>query len=272
MIDWIRAQMRRRHARRHLKRPAVTTPFGFAFLGPKVMQAGDFEPSETRLLRGLLAKADLFVNVGANFGYYVCMARQMGVRTVAVEPVPINLETLRRNIALNGWETGVDVHPVACGEAVGSADIFGEGTGASFVSGWARNPNALRHTVPVRPLDDILEQETITAQTLFLVDVEGFELEVLHGAAKTLANPAKPVWMLESGLTDHRPGGEMNLAFLKVMEIAAENGYRVLSAVDPRVEISIETVRHSIEGGTDRIKVHNFLFVPGDFESTLVDD
>ena len=187
------------------------------------MQTGQFEPSETTLLRKLLTQADLFVNVGANFGYYVCMARQMGVRSVAVEPVPLNVETLNRNIKINNWDTDVVVHPVACGESAGAAEIFGEGSGASFISGWARNPNALKHRVPVERLDSLLFDENVTEKSVFLVDVEGFELEVLRGAGSILAAPNRPVWILESGLTDHRPEGELNLGFLEVLQIVLDN-------------------------------------------------
>lgn len=272
MIDRIRAHLRRRRARRHTNRPAVKTPFGFEFIGPESMQTGGFEPTETKLLRKLLSRADLFVNVGANFGYYVCMARQMNVRTIAVEPVPLNVDTLRRNIAINNWTTGIEVHPIACGETSGTAEIFGEGTGASFVSGWARNPNALSHTVRVERLDDLLAQETITDKTVFLVDVEGFELEVMKGANGILASSNRPIWILESGLTDHRPGGQLNLAFLDVVEMVHKNGYRIFSALDVHFEITPQIVRDSIASGVDKLGVFNFLLVPKDFDLSWIDD
>jgi FkbM family methyltransferase len=272
MFDWIRAQLRRRHARRHLKRPAETTPFGFDFFGPRSMQTGVFEPSETILLRKFLSQADLFVNVGANIGYYVCMARQLGVRTVAIEPVPINLETLNRNIKINNWDADIVVHPVACGATAATAVIFGEGTSASFVSGWARNPNALKHTVPVERLDDLLAKEKVTSKSVFLVDVEGFELEVLRGAEKVLASPCRPVWILESGLTDHRPGGKMNVAFLDVLQIVLRNDYRVFSALDTSFEVTLDFVEKNIEQGVDELGTHNFLLVPNTFDLSLIDE
>lgn len=262
MKDWIRAQLRRRKARRHLKRPAAETPFGFRFCGPRAMQSGDFEAEETSLLRRLLNGADLFVNVGANYGYYVCMARQMGVRAVAVEPVPVNLETLERNIAENGWTGGVTVHPVACGAETGEVEIFGEGTGASLVAGWARNPAALRHTVPLRRLDALVPPAELEQSTVMLIDVEGVELEVLRGATGLLASDRRPVIMLESGLTDHRPGGVMNASFLDVLTLLEQHGYRLVKATDPGAEITPEQVRADLAAGIDHIGTHNFLALP----------
>jgi FkbM family methyltransferase len=202
--------------------------------------------------------------------YYVCMARQMGVRSVAVEPVPINVETLNRNIAINKWTTDVVVHPVACGSASGSAVIFGEGSGASFVSGWARNPKGLNHTVPVERLDDLLAHENVTSKSVFLVDVEGFEIEVLLGAAMTISSPDRLLWILESGLTDHRPEGGMNTEFPKVLELIFAHDYRVFSARDTDFEITLDFVRDCISDGVDRLGTHNFLLVPKGYDISAI--
>ncbi|MCA0873810.1 FkbM family methyltransferase [Seohaeicola saemankumensis] len=264
MKDWIRAQIRRRRARRHLRRRPVQTPLGFTFVGPEPMQSGIFEEAETRLLRDLLEGADLFVNVGANYGYYICLARQMGVPAIAVEPVPINLETLRCNIALNHWTDSVTVHPVACGASEGVAEIFGEGTGASLISGWARNPKALRHRVPVRRLDALLQGEAVTGSTVLLVDVEGFELEVLRGSEALFAPGARPRWILESGLTDHRAEGGLNTQFLEIVDFLLERDYRIFSALEPDLEITRDRVTASIEQGVDLVGTHNFLLRPAE--------
>ncbi|MDB4125601.1 hypothetical protein N9565_02605, partial [Amylibacter sp.] len=62
------------------------------------MQNGNFEITETKILIKLFSQADVFVNVGANFGYYICIARNMGLRSIAIEPVPINQRILKQNI------------------------------------------------------------------------------------------------------------------------------------------------------------------------------
>ena len=262
--DWVRAQLRRRRVRRHLRKDPSTTPFGFKFVGTKAMREGTFEPAETKVLRHLFAQANLFVNVGANFGYFACMARHLGVRTVAVEPVPINAETLRRNKELNGWSDNFVIHQAACGTNPGSAEIFGEGTGASFVDGWAGNPNALRHTVKVERLDVLLNSEKVNDLTVFLVDVEGFEMEVLNGSTAIFEAKQRPIWMLESGLFDHRPGNELNTGFQDVMSFLEARNYRVFNALDLSQEVTSEIVSSQIAQGVDRLGTHNFVLVPAE--------
>src|SRR5947207_15721621 len=53
----------------------VRTPLGFRLASGyhpayAQMRAGTFEPDETRLLARMLTRADVFIDVGANPGYY----------------------------------------------------------------------------------------------------------------------------------------------------------------------------------------------------------
>ena len=217
IINQIRTFNRRRLTRRHLKRTSVNTPFGFKFFGPSAMQNGSFEITETNILIKLFSHADLFINVGANFGYYICMARNMGVRSIAIEPIPINQNILKRNLIENNWDQNVILHPFACGNSDENITIYGEGTGASIIKGWAQNPSRLKHVVPMKKLDNILFNEKVTTKSVILIDVEGFEFDVLHGAQNMLGSKDKPVIMLESGLTDHRAEGGLNLKFLEIL-------------------------------------------------------
>jgi FkbM family methyltransferase len=114
------------------------------------MQNGNFEITETKILIKLFSQADIFVNVGANFGYYICIARNMGLRSIAIEPVPINQRILKQNIIENNWDQNVILHPIACGNSDGNITIYGEGTGASIIPGWAQNPSTLKHVVPMK--------------------------------------------------------------------------------------------------------------------------
>ena len=171
VFNIIRSFNRRRLTRRYLKRVSVNTPFGFEFFGPRAMQNGSFEATETKILIKLFSQADIFVNVGANFGYYVCMARNMGVRSIAIEPIPVNQNILKRNLIENNWDQNVILHSVACGNSDENVTIYGEGTGASIIKGWAQNPSRLKHVVPMKKLDNILSNEKVTTKSVILIDV-----------------------------------------------------------------------------------------------------
>jgi FkbM family methyltransferase len=272
VIDKIRSFNRSRLTRRHLKREAVNTPFGFKFFGPSAMQNGIFEITETKILIKLFSQADLFVNVGANFGYYICMARNMDVRSIAIEPIPINQSILQQNIIENNWDQNVILHPIACGNSDKNITIYGEGTGASIIKGWAQNPSTLKHVVPMKKLDDILSNEKVTEKSVILIDVEGFEFDVLHGAQRILGSNDKPVIMLESGLTDHRAEGDLNIKFLEIFKFIIKNGYRVFSVEDINFEITQELIINNIEQNMDQLGTHNFLLIPNGFNFSILSD
>ncbi len=272
IIDKIRSFNRRRLTRRYLKKTSVMTPFGFKFFGPRIMQNGSFEITETEILKKLFSQADIFVNVGANFGYYICMALHMDVRSIAIEPIPINQRILKQNLIENNWDQNIILHPIACGNSDGNITIYGEGTGASIIPGWAQNPSRLKHIVPVKKLDNILVNEKVTSKSVILIDVEGFELDVLHGAQNIMASQDKPVIMLESGLTDHRSEGGLNLKFLEIFKFIIKNNYRVFSAENINLEITQELIEKSIEDYEDQLGTHNFLLIPNGFDFSILAD
>src|SRR3954447_8208340 len=66
----------------------------------------DYEPITTRAVLAALPAGAVAVDVGANIGYFTCLAaRAVGPRGVvhAIEPAPENVEALKRNVQLNGF-------------------------------------------------------------------------------------------------------------------------------------------------------------------------
>jgi FkbM family methyltransferase len=226
LSDRIRGWNRQRKARRQLSRSAVMTPHGFLFSGSPAMQKGEFEVEETELFVQLLENVGRFINVGANAGYYCCFAQQRNIETVAIEPIPSNVATLSRNMQCNGWGERITVLPVAVGDKSGFVDVYGEGTGASAVPGWANNPRSLKQTVPLVRLDDVILPPGSFTPTLVLMDIEGFELFALRGASKLLTGLDKPVWVVEIATDVHQPRGvSFNPRFVETFALMESFGY-----------------------------------------------
>lgn len=240
--------------------PTKMTPWGFTLAGHEAMAAGTFEPEETELVRKLLQEVDVLVNIGANVGYYCCHALSLGKPVIAVEPIARNLYYLLTNIRNNGWSRQAEVFPVALGGKTDILQMWGGGTGASLIKGWASISESYVTQVPVLRLDRVLGDAIQGKKSLILVDIEGAELMMLEGAAETLQNEPRPIWIMEISTTEHQPvGTSMNPNFAKTFEAFFDHGYRSFTADMERQEIGKADVddvwAHEVRLGT-----HNFIF------------
>jgi len=237
-----------------------TTPWGFQFVGHEKMAAGTFEPQETALVRSELLKVDALINVGANVGYYCCHALSLGRHVLAVEPVHRNVEYLLTNITSNGWSEGVRVMPVAAGAHPDVLAIWGGGTAASMIRGWAGNPAQHVSLVPVLPLDELVGSAFAEQRLLVIVDVEGAEFQLLQGAFATLGRIPRPIWIMEISLHEHQPVGvKANPRFADTFEFFFRHGYRAFTADDAQQEVTRDDVSAFVHGERDTA-THNYLF------------
>ncbi len=251
-----------RNARDSLKQCHLSrkTPWGFNFAGHKAMANGSFEPDETKVVRRLLTEVDVLVNAGANVGYYCCHALSMGKPVIAVEPNTRNLHYLLKNIQNNGWAKLAEVFPVALGNCTNILQMWGGGTAASLVKGWASIPESYVTQVPILSLDRLLSDAIRGKRALILVDIEGAEYMMMQGAKQTLMSKPPPIWMMEISSTEHQPAGiAINPNFSKTFSLFFEQGYKAFTADEKAQEITAQTVQLVME---EKLKLgtHNFVF------------
>jgi len=254
---------RRMREQRDFDAEPVPTPLGFKLIGNPQMVDGSFEPEETKILAGLLPGFDLFVNVGANIGYYCCLALHNGVPTIAIEPIDSNLHHLQKNILANGFENAVQIFPVGVSDKPGIAKIYGGGTGASLVAGWAGTSNQYFRYIPINTLDTLLQAQTAGRKTLVLMDIEGAELAALKGAHALLTQEPKPTWFIEICISEHQPEGRrINPDLLATFEMFWQHGYVARTADLAPVPVGREIIEQIAQSGQDTLSTHNFIFTP----------
>jgi FkbM family methyltransferase len=238
------------------------TPMGFKLIGNSLMEKGSFEPSETEIVRAILQEVDVVINVGANIGYYCCIALQAGKSVVAFEPAESNLRFLYKNIRANEWDDKIEVYPLALSDRIGIMRLFGGGTGASLVSGWAGSSEKYSQMVPTTTLDNVLGSRFSGKRSFVLVDIEGAEKLMLEGARTFLANEPRPIWMVEISVSDHQPKGvRINPHLLQTFKIFWDNGYEAWTADSTLRPVLPPEVEAIVNGGPDTLPTHNFLFV-----------
>lgn len=245
----------------------VETPLGFRLIGNQAMEQGFFEPEETKLVKKILQQVDIFINVGANVGYYCCIALQESMHTVAFEPIENNLRYLYRNIRANNWEDNIEIFPIALSDKTGIIEIFGGGTGASLVKGWAGTPDYNVTSVPTSTIDKVLGSRFHGKKSFILVDIEGAEKLMLEGASSYLCAVPKPIWMVEISTSEHQPKGiTVNPDLLSTFQIFWDNGYEAWAVSENIRMINPDEVERIAKGGPNTLQTINFLFIEKDKE------
>lgn len=147
----------------------------------EISLTGRYAPAETAAVRELLPAGGTFVDVGANVGYFACLAARRvgpGGRVVALEPDPRMVAELRANLALNRFSAHVVEAAAAEGPGIARLAEYRPEDGNWGTS--ALRAEGLR-PVELIGLDALLDRLGIQHVDLVKVDVEGAEDRVLKG-------------------------------------------------------------------------------------------
>jgi FkbM family methyltransferase len=146
-------------------------------------------------VRTIAGRGRTFVDVGSHIGFYTMGLAPGFKRVIAFEPSRFQFGWLQRNRALNAYDHVECVHS-ALGDAAGTATLnvlSYEGGLNSLAPEVAEGKRVIdNYMVPVEVLDD----RGLDDIDLLKIDVEGFEVPVLHGAALSIA-ASRPVILIE---------------------------------------------------------------------------
>jgi FkbM family methyltransferase len=241
------------------RRQSIRTKYGFTLAGDPAMAKDGWEAGESEAFLELMETHDIVIDIGANVGFYSCLAASRGKHTIAFEPSSRNLKYLYRNL----WEnrsSNVEVFPIGLAGQCGLGLIYGYGGISSFVPGWAQARKAQSHLVPLSTLDTIVAGRFQNIKLLVKMDVEGFELDVLAGAAETLDLNPKPTWLVEILLSDGIIPGGISQRYVETFELFWKHGYRCRKLDAARTPVGPDDVSRWFANGSAGSETHDFLF------------
>jgi FkbM family methyltransferase len=244
---------------------------GFNFTGNAAMMTGNFEPGETAIFEKLINQIDMVVNVGANVGYYCCLALHANKRVIAFEPMPKNVQALLANIRANNWGSRIEIFPMALGDKTGVLEIFGEGTGASLIKGWAGVDAGKVTLIPASTLDVVLGNRLEGSKCLLMVDIEGAEYQFLEGAKNFLNMSPKPICFMEISIQAQQPKGiYINPTLLQTFDVFWSRGYKAYTTHNSNRLVTREEVEAIVNGGPDTLYGDTFLFLDEEIHKNLI--
>jgi len=147
-----------------------------------------YEKFTSNIVKNLAHNIDVFIDVGAHYGYYSLLVSQTNpaCQILAYEPSPQNYEILNRNIELNRCSNTRSFNQAVSNKK--SITPF-------FISTASDNSAFISH--PATPVKESIEVETVTLEEiinkssdkriLIKIDTEGHELKVIEGIEKILS-------------------------------------------------------------------------------------
>jgi len=170
------------------------------FLQRELFVHHDFEPNIRREILRILKPNDVYIDIGANIGFYALQASKTvgeNGKVYAFEPSPPTRAALLRNIELNAAKN-IAAIDFALSDSQGTAKFFLNKANNSGASSLNQSPDSGEVVeVSLTTYDQFADQEGLPTPSLIKIDVEGAEMKVLRGMKALLSRRAPPPIILE---------------------------------------------------------------------------
>ncbi|MDY6867721.1 MAG: FkbM family methyltransferase [Chloroflexota bacterium] len=196
---------------------------------------GSYEMRKRLAFEELIPEGAIVYDIGANVGYYTLLSAELvgeEGKVYAFEPLPRNIDFLRRHVALNHFKQ-VKIIEAAVSDRIGQTSFD---LGASSAMGHISDSGEI--DVPLVSLDDLLEAREIRPPDYMKVDVEGAEHDVLKGAIKLLERYHPTLFLDTHQREAHRP----------TITLLEELGYDFKILDGQSLQVTKELIAYPAEG------------------------
>jgi len=191
-----------------------------------ILITGSWEEHQAAWLRGTLRPGNVYIDVGANVGYFALVASQRVGRegkVIAIEPGSHTADVLELNARRNSYP--ISLERCACVDRENQPPMMlfrpVDSGQASLAAGAAGSEKG--ESVPTKTLDQIVREHGLTRVDVIKIDVEGAEHLVIQGAVETL-NRFHPQLMIEIEPENLKHFGRSREDIFRLL---ADNGYAV---------------------------------------------
>lgn len=224
-------------------------------VGRAIFYCGDLDPKITWVCSRLVRSGDCVLDIGANLGLVTftlsALVGELG-QVHAFEPAP-QMQTFLQEAINRNNVTNVKLHRFALGAHDGELmlSVPRSNAGAASLVSARQTSESTRVAVPVRTLSSVMVSHDVDHVRLLKIDVEGFEPEVLAGAAEFLSRHPPDALVFE--LNDCTESLERHPTILMLSSL----GYGFLGL--PRKWTRMRAVRVDAKDLASRPLCHDFI-------------
>ena len=195
----------------------------------KKLQNQHYDEQNLDLLLSVLPKAGVFIDVGANIGIYTCIMGKFledsgfvhsfepvrHIRSKALHNIKLNaLRNVRMNdFALGASESTMQMWQVNPNQFRGGTSTFVKNENIDILGEEAFT----KVNVQITTLDNYVLTQKLEKVDVIKIDIEGFELQFLTGATKTIQE-FNPIILFEHDLNRLKVSGQTEQAFKKFFD------------------------------------------------------
>ena len=222
----------------------VQTLFGIKYLidpndlvmAPNLIVYRQWEPDISTYFWQNFTADTVFVDIGANFGYFTCLgAARIGTagkgQVFAVEPNPSCLKLLERNLVINWSMAPVSLFRGAVGDMEGRVKLAvprNRAANASLSVHAQRRDEADLVDVEIKRLDQVLPAGL--AVDFLKIDVEGHELAALKGASEVICRSPNLRIVMEWSPSQIQEAGYPVTALIELLRQMGLRAFRLSDA------------------------------------------
>jgi FkbM family methyltransferase len=212
----------------------------------QVFFLGEYERYVTKVMKTVVRKGDVCLDVGANFGWFTTLLHRAvtgenGTKSGEVhafEPMPTIFQDLQKNYRLAGSPENVFLNNFALGDKFGEIKmhIFPDlPNGHASISAMDRT-DFIEYRADMKTLDSYLIEKGIGRVNFLKADIEGAELMFLKGAGKLFEQKIPPIIMMEMALATTKSFGYLPNDLIQFIKSRGDYRFFVLDELKFQLE------------------------------------
>ncbi|KAL3856584.1 hypothetical protein ACJMK2_011319 [Sinanodonta woodiana] len=159
------------------------------YVSGSLQQSGIWDLKQTLLIQRALNEFPeaVFIDVGANIGYFSLLARAMGRTVIAIEPTDANFLRLQEGVVRNKFSDNILMLKYAISDERTTV-VMGEddhNQGGIAVAKEISGPANISRSVEAITLDDLVNL-ILVKEIIIKMDIEGYECKALYSAMELL--------------------------------------------------------------------------------------